>query len=393
MKFCIGLFLTLIFATNLAFAGYPAPIIPPPTSITAFVDAYVSGPVNTPTTVKSVKEFETVFGTLGNNREPGRQIALFFHNGGTQAIIVRATDQTVMPARLNLQQIIGDAHSHTGMHALDGVPIFNLLILRPLVGLHHADAAEGYVEAMHYANERHAFVLVDPPTEESVIDWLKGHHELRQPDGAVFFPYLIVNTGSPSPEPTGLMATVPASGAIAGKFAQIDQKLGVWKAAAGASDGQISGFDRLSVDLTDKDVDKLSPLAVNPLRRLNGYGDVIYGAKTLSTNQEGSVDQFIPVKRTAAFLENSIQSGSQWISLEPSNQKLWREIHTWVDQFLASLEKRGAFYNYVIVCDSSNNTVTDSAQGRVNLTVEFAPVDPTKFTFVNLTFRSAVPTR
>jgi len=381
--------LILSLITSPAFAGYPVPIVAAPTSITAFVDAYIRGPVNTPTSITSVKQFESVFGSLGDNREPGRQIVLFFANGGTQALVIRATDQSVMPARLTLQQIIGDAHSHTGMHALDNVPIFNLLVLRPLTNLHHADAAEGYVEAMHYANDRRAFVLVDPPTDESVTDWLKGQHELRQTSGAVFYPYLVMLKGSFSGT---LAAQAPASGAVAGKFAQVDQKSGVWTAAAGPVNGEITGFDKLSADITDADVDKFEHLAINPLRNVMLHGYLIYGTRTLAGSEEASSDaRFLFVKRTAQFLENSIQSGAHWISLEPSNPKLWSEIRVWIDQFLAPLKKRGAFLNYVIVCDFSNNPATDASQGRVNVTVEFAPVEPTTFVQIHLTFQSAAP--
>lgn len=59
------------------------------TSITAFVDFFREGPMNTPTPVFGMAEFTRVFGGLDARSEASYAISQFFLNGGSQALVVR----------------------------------------------------------------------------------------------------------------------------------------------------------------------------------------------------------------------------------------------------------------------------------------------------------------
>jgi hypothetical protein len=184
--------------------------------------------------------------------------------------------------------------------------------------------------------------------------------------------------------------TVAACGAVAGIFARTDAQRGVWKAPAG-TDATLDGVAELAVTLTDNEIGKLNPIAVNCLRAAPAAGHVIWGARTRNgADRLASEWKYLPVRRTALFLEESLYRGTQWVVFEPNDEPLWSQIRLNVGAFMNNLFKQGAFAGttpkeaFFVKCDSETTTQDDVNLGIVNIIVGFAPLKPAEFVVISL---------
>ena len=117
---------------------------------------------------------------------------------------------------------------------------------------------------------------------------------------------------------------------------------GVWKAAAG-TDASLREATP-SVAVGDREGDALNAQGINVLRTFPAYGAVSWGGRTLaSADQQASEWKYIPVRRTALFIEQSLSGGLQWAVFEPNDEPLWAEIRLRVGAFLQQLFRQGAF--------------------------------------------------
>lgn len=202
--------------------------------------------------------------------------------------------------------------------------------------------------------------------------------------GAIYFPWLKAT------DPTGRSSApilLPPSGFVAGMYAQIDAKRGVWKAPAG-TEAVIGGAVGLAVNLTDTQQGDLNKKAVNCLRQFPASGIVIWGARALSSDPEW---KYIPVRRMAIFLRVSIYYGIQWAVFEPNDEELWSALRLNIGAFMMRLFRDGAFQGstpseaFFVKCDKETTTQADIDVGVVNILVGFAPLKPAEFVVVKIT--------
>jgi phage tail sheath protein FI len=173
-------------------------------------------------------------------------------------------------------------------------------------------------------------------------------------------------------------------------MARTDGQRGVWKAPAGV-DASVNGTAGLAYDLTDKQNGVLNQVGINCLRTFPVYGRVCWGARTLrGADQAADEYKYVPVRRTALFLEESLYRGLKWVVFEPNDEPLWAQIRLNVGAFLQSLFRQGAFQGttprqaYFVKCDSETTTQDDINKGIVNIVVGFAPLKPAEFVIVKL---------
>jgi phage tail sheath protein FI len=121
------------------------------------------------------------------------------------------------------------------------------------------------------------------------------------------------------------------------------------------------------------------------------YGRVVWGARTLrGADQATDEYKYVPVRRTALFLEESLYRGLKWVVFEPNDEPLWAQIRLNVGAFLQSLFRQGAFQGttpreaYFVKCDKETTTQDDINKGIVNIIVGFAPLKPAEFVIVKL---------
>ena len=138
---------------------------------------------------------------------------------------------------------------------------------------------------------------------------------LRSRNAALYFPCLDI----PDPLNAFRLRKVAPSGTIAGLWARTDAQRGVWKAPAGTA-ATLTGVQGLEYLLTDPENGVLNPLAVNCFRNFPIYGAVSWGARTLfGADQIADDYKYIPVRRLALFLEESLYRGLKWVVFEPND--------------------------------------------------------------------------
>ncbi len=201
--------------------------------------------------------------------------------------------------------------------------------------------------------------------------------------GAVYFPWIkAMDPSGKSAEPILL----PPSGYIAGLYAQIDAKRGVWKAPAG-TEASLSGAVGLAIDLTDVQQGNLNRINVNCIRRFPAAGIISWGARTITSDPEY---KYIPVRRMAIMLRISIYNGIQWAVFEPNDEELWSQLRLNIGAFMMTLFRQGAFQGstpsqaFFVKCDGETTTQDDINLGIVNVLVGFAPLKPAEFVVVKI---------
>jgi hypothetical protein len=237
---------------------------------------------------------------------------------------------------------------------------------------------------------RRAFLIVDADPLATVSSLnagmpaaLTGSSAINS---AVFFPWV----RAPDPLAQGALADFPPCGFVAGVFARTDAARGVWKAPAG-SDASLNGATGLAITMSDAENGQLNPLGINCLRTLPVYGNVVWGSRTLNgENDRGSEWKYVPVRRMALFLEESLYRGTQWVVFEPNDEPLWAQIRLNIGAFLQGLFRQGAFQGrtpkeaYFVKCDSETTTQADINLGIVNIFVGFAPLKPAEFVVIKI---------
>jgi hypothetical protein len=283
-------------------------------------------------------------------------------------------------AALTAASYLGDPAVGTGFHRLDQLEQFNLLCVPPDQPGGDLDPAVRQAAAKH-CRARRALFVVDPPAGWSELARLGRWAELDPTalgidlddarNAAVYFPRA-VRAGRP----------VAPCGAIAGIYARTDLERGGWKAPAG-QDAAIRGIDGLEIAVTDKAGEVLNSLGINSLRNLPGKRAVVWGARTLrgadSLNDEY---KYVPVRRLALYLEESLYRGTQWAVFEPNAEPLWSALRLQVGTFLHRLWAHGAIFDKFVKCDATTMTQADIDAGRVNIVVGFAPLKPAEFVVV-----------
>ena len=271
-----------------------------------------------------------------------------------------------------------------GVYYLDRIDLFNLLCVpgetKPSV-LSNLQA---------FCRDRRAFLIADCTpaaslnTLQNIPDpALTGDNAIN---AAFYFPWI----NAPDPLQENRPAKFPPCGFAAGLYARTDSSRGVWKAPAG-TDASLTGASGPSIVLTNDENGVLNPRAVNCIRNLPVYGTVLWGARTLRGNDElGSEWKYIPVRRTALFIEESLYRALKWVVFEPNDEPLWSQIRLNVGAFMHNLFRQGAFQGstprdaYFVKCDKETTTQADINLGIVNIVVGFAPLKPAEFVIIKI---------
>jgi phage tail sheath protein FI len=124
------------------------------------------------------------------------------------------------------------------------------------------------------------------------------------------------------------LRSIATSGTVAGLFARTDATRGVWKAPAG-TEARLENVQALAYVLTDLQNGALNPLGVNCLRTFPIYSHICWGARTLDgADQLASEWKYIPIRRLALFIEESLFRGTKWVVFEPNDELGGRSAST-----------------------------------------------------------------
>ncbi len=313
-----------------------------------------------------------------------------------QSDAVAGSDGISLPKTADL---IGSPSLFTGIYALEKVDLFNILCIPDATRALASDPKKldsdldpnsVFGAAMTYCKQRRAFLLVDAPPNigdvASGVDWISSGLTVHDANGAAYFPRLKL----PDPLNDFQLRTFAPCGVIAGLYSRTDVARGVWKAPAG-TDAKLAGVQGTAYALTDGENGVLNPLGLNCFRTFPVYGTVSWGARTLvGSDAEANEWKYIPVRRLALFIEESLYRGTQWVVFEPNDEPLWSQIRLNLGAFMNNLFRQGAFQGttprdaYFVKCDKETTTQNDINLGIVNIIVGFAPLKPAEFVIIKL---------
>lgn len=297
---------------------------------------------------------------------------------------------------LGENDIIGSSleSARKGLWALDKADLFNLLCIPPLTRT--VDTTDAiWTKAGKYCKDNRAMLIIDPPSTSwaTISAAVTGVSTVRTAVGndnatnaILYFPRLKMA----DPLKENRTEEFAPSGAIAGVISRTDAQRGVWKAPAGL-EASLVGVRELSYKMNDGENGQLNPLGLNCLRSFPVYGNVVWGARTLAgADVLASEWKYVPVRRMALFIEESLYRGTQWVVFEPNDEPLWAQIRLNVGAFMQNLFRQGAFQGsspreaYFVKCDSETTTQNDIDRGIVNILVGFAPLKPAEFVIIKL---------
>ncbi len=281
-------------------------------------------------------------------------------------------------------------HLEVGTSALDEITDVSLIAAPGYTSYEVINTGFAYAER-HRNSLGDAFFIADVPVtkvdQNQVKDFVRDSkfNPGNNGYGALYFPWIeardrVARGRNPK-------IPLPPSGFVAGVYARIDNVRGVWKAPAG-TEATISGGLELKVKLTDLQQGIINLAGVNALRHFEGYGTVVWGARTVSSSNIAW--RYVPVRRMANFLKSSIYDGIKWAVFEPNDAPLWDALRLSIGGFMLDLFRQHAFQGstpeeaFFVKCDRETTSETDQQNGIVNVLVGFAPLKPAEFVVVKL---------
>jgi Bacteriophage tail sheath protein len=345
-----------------------APIQAVSTSTAGLVGEAGQGPTDQAVLVTSLSEYHQTFG----GPQPGQELFLgvgqFFTNGGQRAWVVRLGSRR--PRGIE-----------RGLAALNAAEDIRLLCLPGLAGGRTLAAGAAYARA------RRAFFVGDPAGSRAAT--LEAMQAIRRADAghaAVYVPRLRV----PDPLlPSATRLCGPAA-SVAGVLARTDRERGVWTVAAGTG-ARLQGAVGLASAVDDRAAATLRGRGVNTIREVPGHGIVLWGARTVGGGGEsGEVWKYVPIRRLALFIAESVSRGTEWVVFEPNDEPTWTVVRRTVEPFLDQLFRQGAFAgqtpqdSFFVRCGADTMTQTDIDRGVLVVEVGVAPLRPAEFVIIRI---------
>ncbi|WP_260435927.1 phage tail sheath family protein [Burkholderia stagnalis] len=228
-------------------------------------------------------------------------------------------------------------------------------------------------------------------TTDSVPTEAKNFGVTSPAFAAVYYPWLtvdgVVNDSTQPAQPV----PIPPSGAVAGVYARVDRERGVWKAPANV---EIVGAQPLykvsdAVDAKCNVPDK-GGKSINVIRAFRGTGPLIWGARTLQSDQD--TWKYVPVRRLFNAVEKDVKTAMSTALFEPNSAPTWERVRGSVDHYLHGLWRDGALQGdtpaqayYVQIGLGTTMTQEDITNGRMIVKVGLAAVRPAEFIVLQLT--------
>lgn len=223
---------------------------------------------------------------------------------------------------------------------------------------------------------RYRFAVLDgeaDPGPANVVNVILKHRNAYDSAFAAYYtPWVQIGAGDET-------LFLPPSGHVIGVYARTDNERGVWKAPANEV---IRGLTGLRAYITTGEQDILNPRGVNAIRRFEGRGIRVWGARTLSSTPEF---RYVNVRRFLIFMEASIDRGTQWVVFEPNSPETWSRVVDSVSAFLHTQWRAGALLGrkpedaFYVRCDETTMTADDVQNGKLICDIGVAIVRPAEF--------------
>ena len=357
------------------------PIAGVSTATTAFIGWSPQGHTEVAVEVENLREFAQEFGEPDARSLLGHAVRQFFDNGGTHAWIVRlsaAPAVVLTPDTEPFERLLLPASGAGGAFLLDRVNLVNLLCVP-------GETTPAVITALQvFCVARRIFLLVDAPP--GPLPFAPDARVIGEGarNSAMYLPWML-----PADPGTSKIHAFPPCGFVAGVYSRTDRTRGVWKAPAGL-EATIIGAAGPAMPVTDRDAAALTEHGVNAIRSFADHV-VVWGSRTLAGGAASASDwKYVPVRRFALFLEESVHRGIAWAAFEPNAEPLWAQIRASVTTFLIGLFRQGAFAgntantSFYVRCGTDTMTADEVAAGTLNIDVGFAPLKPSEFVIIRI---------
>lgn len=147
---------------------------------------------------------------------------------------------------------------------------------------------------------------------------------------------------------------IPLNGDTAGLCVRTDQTNDPWWSPAGFNRGQIKNIVKLAYNPRQADRDTLYKAGINPVVTFPGQGTVLFGDKTLLAKP--SAFDRINVRRLFIVLEKAIATASKFTLFEFNDAFTRSQFKNLVVPYLRDVKGRRGVYDFLVVCDETNNT-------------------------------------
>jgi phage tail sheath protein FI len=267
-----------------------------------------------------------------------------------------------------------------GLVALQDVPEISIVAAPGATyeppGQDRADTIAGVQQALigHAEHMRYRIAVLDSINDQTIGEVSRFRGAMDSTHAALYYPWVSVM------DPIGRQRIdLPPSGFVAGIYARNDIQRAVYKAPANEVVTGAIGLERL-INFDEQSV--LNPIGVNCLRALEGRGLRVWGARTISSDPEW---KYVNLRRYFAYLERSIDIGTQWAVFEPNGERLWANVRRTVSDFLFNEFQNGALLGdkpevaFFVKCDRSTMTQNDLDNGRLVCMVGVAALRPAEF--------------
>ena len=194
----------------------------------------------------------------------------------------------------------------------------------------------------------------------------------------------------------GNNVVVPASHMMLRTIALSDQVSYPWFAPAGTRRGGVTnatstGYissegEFVSIALNEGQRDTLYSNSVNPITALNGAGLVVFGQKTRARNAS-SLDR-VNVARLVVYLRSQLNKLAKPYLFEPNDKITRDEIKAAAESLCLELVGQRALYDFLVVCDESNNTPGRIDRNELYLDIAIEPVKAVEFIYIPLRLKN-----
>lgn len=221
---------------------------------------------------------------------------------------------------------------------------------------------------------RYRIAIVDSGNDQTVAQVRTMRGKIDSKYGALYYPWVRILDPITRRE-----INVPPSGFVAGIYARNDITRAVYKAPANEVVNLALGFETM-INKGQQDV--LNPEGINCFRFFEGRGFRLWGARTTSSDPEW---KYVNLRRYFAYLEHSIDKGTQWAVFEPNGELLWANVRRTIEDFLFNEWNSGALLGdkpekaFFVRCDRSTMTQNDLDNGRLVCLIGVVALRPAEY--------------
>ena len=274
----------------------------------------------------------------------------------------------------------------SGLKALEDIDEISI-VAAPGVTVGHNASAPATSRSMsilqsvvtHASQMRYRIAVLDSGDNQTIADVREMRGKFDSTYAAFYYPWI-----TQFDPVTQKDINLPPSGAVCGIYARNDINRGVYKAPANeVVDGAI-GLEKV---LNKAQQDILNPLGINCFRFFEGRGYRLWGARTASSDPEW---KYVNLRRYFAYLEHSIDKGTQWAVFEPNGERLWANMRITITDFLFNEWQNGALLGdraekaFFVKCDRSTMTQNDLDNGRLVCLVGVAALRPAEYVIIRI---------